>query len=273
MAEKQTVEQITRLAPFQEKFLKDIFASAEALQGVSQPYAPEQLAGLSAEQQQAIQMGLQGIGAYQPYMQQAAALAAPEGYQQFMSPFTQDVIDQSMKDIARGGAMQQNQLAGQAAGAGAFGGSRAAVASGELARGTLEQQARTAAQLRESGYQQAQQLAGQRSALFSGLGQLGQQLGTQDINTLLGLGGMTQQQSQAELDVQRRNLLAQQALPFQQVGFMSDIFRGVPALQSTYQTSTTPSPSTTSQLLGLGTAGLGAIGAAGGLGSFFGSPT
>jgi len=265
----QTVEQITRLAPFQESFLKDIFASAKALQGVSQPYAPEQLAGLSEEQQQAIQLGLQGIGAYQPFMQQAAALAAPEGYQQFMSPFTQDVIDQSMKDIARGGAMQQNQLAGQAVGAGAFGGSRAAVASGELARGTLEQQARTAAQLRESGFGQAQQLAGQRSALFSGLGQLGQQLGTQDINTLLGLGGMTQQQSQAELDVQRRNLLAQQALPFQQVGFMSDIFRGVPALQSTYQTSTTPPPSTTSQLLGLGTAGIGAIGAAGGFGKFF----
>ena len=218
-------------------------------------------------------MGLQGIGAYQPYMQAAAAMAAPEGYQAFMSPFTQDVINQSMQDIARGGAMQQGQLAGQATGAGAFGGSRAAVASGELARGTLEQQARTAAQLRESGFQQAQQLAGQRSALFSGLGQLGQQLGTQDINTLLGLGGMTQQQAQAQLDVDRRNLLAQQALPFQQIGFMSDIFRGVPALQSTYQSSTTPPPSTTSQLLGLGTAGLGAIGAAGGIGSFFGKPT
>lgn len=267
----QTVEQIQRLAPFQEEFLKDIFASAQALQGVSQPYAPEQLAGLSAEQQQAVQMGLQGIGAYQPYMQQAAALAGPQGYQQFMSPFTQAVIDQSMADIARGGAMQQNQLAGQATGAGAFGGSRAAVASGELARGTLEQQARTAAQLRESGFGQAQQLAGQRSALFSGLGQLGQQLGTQDINTLLGLGGMTQQQSQAQLDVARRNLLAQQALPFQQVGFMSDIFRGVPALQSTYQTSTTPPPSTTSQLLGLGTAGLGALAQGGAFKGMFGS--
>ena len=119
----------------------------------------------------------------------------------------------------------------------------------------------------------AQQLAGQRSALFSGLGQLGQQLGTQDINTMLGLGGMTQQQSQAELDVQRRNLLAQQALPFQQVGFMSDIFRGVPALQSTYQTSTTPPPSTTSQLLGLGTAGLGALAQGGAFQGMFGSPS
>ncbi|MAS59562.1 MAG: hypothetical protein CMQ07_00410 [Gammaproteobacteria bacterium] len=267
----QTQEIIQKLAPFQESYLKDIFASAKALQGVSQPYAPEQLAGLSEEQLQAVQLGTQGIGAYQPYMQAAAAMAAPEGYQAFMSPFTQQVIDQSMQDIARGSAMQQGQLAGQATGAGAFGGSRAAVASGELARGTMEQQARTAAQLRESGFGQAQQLAGQRSALFSGLGQLSQQLGTQDINTLLGLGGMTQQQSQAELDVARRNLLAQQALPFQQVGFMSDIFRGVPAMQSTYQTSTTPPPSTTSQLLGLGTAGIGALAQGGAFQGMFGS--
>ena len=100
----QTVEQISRLAPFQEEFLKNIFASAQALQGVSQPYAPEQLAGLSPEQKQAVRMGLKGIGSYQPYMEQAAALAGPKGYQQFMSPFTRDVIDQSMKDIARGSA-------------------------------------------------------------------------------------------------------------------------------------------------------------------------
>ena len=43
----QTQEVTQRLAPFQEEFLKDIFASAKALQGVSQPYAPEKRAGLS----------------------------------------------------------------------------------------------------------------------------------------------------------------------------------------------------------------------------------
>ena len=269
MSQVQQQEITQKLAPFQEKFLKDIFASAKALQDVSQPFAPEQVAGLTPEQLQAVQLGTQGIGSYQPYMQAAAAFAAPEGYQAFMSPFTQDVINQSMQDIARGSAMQQGQLAGQATGAGAFGGSRAAVASGELARGTTEQQARTAAQLRESGFGQAQQLAGQRSALFSGLGQLGQQLQTQDINTLLGLGGMQQQQSQAELDAARRNLLAEQALPFQQIGFMSDLFRGVPALQQTYSQTSSPGPSTGSQLLGLGIAGLGAAGQAQGFGNLF----
>jgi hypothetical protein len=72
------------------------------------------------------------------------------------------------------------------------------------------------------------------------------------------------------LNVAQQNLLAQQQLPFQQVGFLSDIFQGVPALQSTYSTTTTPPPSATSQLLGLGIAGLGAAGQAGGLAKLFG---
>ena len=53
-------------------------------------------------------------------------------------------------------------------------------------------------------------------------------MGVQDVNTLLGIGGLQQQQGQRELDIARANQLAQQALPFQRIGFMSDIFRGVP---------------------------------------------
>ena len=95
-------------------------------------------------------------------------------------------------------------------------------------------------------------------------------MGVQDVNTLLGIGGLQQQQGQRELDVARANQLAQQALPFQRIGFMSDIFRGVPALQQTTATTTRPGPSRGSQLLGLGIAGLGAIGSAGGFNNFFG---
>jgi hypothetical protein len=95
-------------------------------------------------------------------------------------------------------------------------------------------------------------------------------MGVQDVNTLLGIGGLQQgQQGQRQLDIDRANALAEQALPYQQVGFMSDIFRGVPALQQTYSTTTSPGPSRTSQLLGLGIAGLGAAGSAGGIGNLF----
>ena len=293
-----TQEQTVRLAPFQEKFLADIFASAEGLtgDGSMMPYSAQQLADLSPAQQQAISSAMSGIGGFQPYLQQGgdavqqgiagaqSASFTPTSYQDFMDPYTEDVIATTQADIARQGAIQQNQLGASAVGSGAFGGSRQGIAQGEIARNVMDQQARTGAQLRSQGFAQAQQsaqqaaqqqlrqaqLGGQLGVSQAGLGQLGQQMGVQDINTLLGIGGLQQGQTQKGFDVARANELAEQALPYQQVGFMSDIFRGVPALQSTYSTTTTPGPSTSSQLLGLGIAGLGAAGSAGSFGNLFG---
>jgi len=163
---------------------------------------------------------------------------------------------------------------------------------GEIARNVMDQQARTGAQLRSQGFAQAQnlaqqaaqqqlkqaQLTGQLGQTVAGLGsqtaalgQLGQQMGVQDINTLLGIGGLQQGQAQKQLDIDKQNLLATQALPFQKIGFLSDIFKGVPSLQQTATTTSMPRPSTSSQLLGLGIAGLGAVGQAGGFNKFFGS--
>ena len=306
-----TQEQIVRLAPFQEEFLADIFASAKGLTGPGSqmPFARQELEGLSEGQRAAIANALTGVGSFAPFLQQgaeavgqgigqlgtaqqrvAAAGIDPTSYQQFMNPFTEDVIATTQQDIADKGAQQQLQAQAQAVGSGAFGGSRQAVLQGQIAADVMDQQARTGAQLRSAGFQQAQNLAQQaaqqqlRQAQLTGqlgqtvaglgvqtagLGQLGQQMGVQDVNTLLGIGGLQQQQGQRELDVARANQLAQQALPFQRIGFMSDIFRGVPALQQTYSTTTTPPPSRTSQLLGLGIAGLGAAGSAGGIGNLF----
>ena len=289
--------QTVRLAPFQEEFLADIFASAKALtcEGTQMPFAKQQVEGLSEGQRQAISGALSGVGAFQPFLQQGSAAVGqgitgaqsanydPTSYQQFMDPFTEDVIRQTERDILRQGAQQQNQARASAVGAGAFGGSRQAVMQGEIGRNIGDQLARTTSQLRSQGFQQAQaaaqqaanqqlrqaQLTGQLGVSQAGLGQLGQQLGVQDINTLLGIGGLQQQQGQRELDVARANTLAEQALPFQQIGFMSDIFRGVPALQQTTSQTRTPGPNRGAQLLGLGIAGLGAIGSAGGFGNFF----
>ena len=306
-----TQEQVVRLAPFQEEFLADIFQSAKDLTGpgTQMPFSAQQLAGLSEGQQQAISRAMSGVGSFQPFLQQgaeavgqgigqlgtaqqrvAAAGIDPTSYQEFMNPFMEDVIATTQQDIADKGAQQQLQAQARAAGQGAFGGSRQAVLQGQIAADVMDQQARTGAQLRSAGFQQAQNLAQQaaqqqlRQAQLTGqlgqtvaglgvqtagLGQLGQQMGVQDVNTLLGIGGLQQQQGQRELDIARANQLAQQALPFQRIGFMSDIFRGVPALQQTYSTTTTPPPSRTSQMLGLGIAGLGAAGQAGGFSNIF----
>jgi len=299
MAEAQEVkqEQIVRLAPFQEEMLADIFASAKALtgEGSQMPFSEQQLADLSEGQKLAIANAIGGIGAFQPFLSQGSAAVGqgimgaqgatydPTSYKGFMDPFTEDVIARTQADIAEKGQQQQLQAQAGAVGQGAFGGSRQAILQGQIAADTMDQQARTGAQLRSAGFQQAQQaaqqaaqqqlrqaqLTGQLGVSQAGLGQLGQQMGVQDINTLLGIGGLQQGQSQKEFDVARANELARQSLPYQQIGFLSDIFRGVPSLQQTYSTTTTPGPSRTSQLLGLGIAGLGAAGQAKGFGNLF----
>ena len=297
----QRVEQTARLPKYQEDFLANLLTQAQTLsEGTTMPFAPTQIAGLSPQQQQAIQAGMAGIGSFQPLMQEAAgalssgiagaqgATITPESYQAFMDPFIEDVIQQQYKDIARQGDIAQQTIGAQAAKSGAFGGSRQGIVESELGRNVLEQQARTGSALRSAGFQQAQQAAQQaaqqqlRQAQLSGqLGTAAKQLGTQDINTALGLGALTQQfgstdpttgvftPGQAQLTAEQSNLMAQQGLPFQSLSFLSDIFRGVPSMQQTSTVTSTPDPSLGSQLLGLGIAGLGAAGAAGGIGNLF----
>ena len=162
-----TQEQIVRLAPFQEEFLADIFQSAKDLTGTGtqMPFSAQQLEGLTEDQLRAIRVAGQGVGSFQPFLQQgaeavgqgigqlgtaqqrvAAAGIDPTSYQQFMDPFTEDVIARTQQDIADKGAQQQLQAQASAAGQGAFGGSRQAVLQGQIAADVMDQQARTGAQ-------------------------------------------------------------------------------------------------------------------------------
>jgi hypothetical protein len=274
----------------------------------------------------------QGIGSlygaaqgYNPYMAQA-----------FMDPYQQSVVDNSMREIERQGALARQQEGARAVAAGAFGGSRQSVARAALDRDLMQQKANTAAQLMSQGYSQAQanamtafeqqkqrqlaqaqgyqsaagmggQLAGQQANIYGQQSQLGQQLaqgignlanqqfnigqgisqglagyggqlagmgaqqaqlgqaaqamGQNDVNFLYNLGGQQQQQQQRELDALRATQMQNAQQPYQQLGFISDIYKGAPTSQMalTQQTSATPSPF--QQIAGLGT-GIVAGGAA-----------
>ena len=286
-----TQQVTTRLPEFQEQYIADLLASARNLfkskddggMGLTMPFVQQQLAGLSEGQQKAIQQAMSGVGSYLPYLEQAQGaigeasnLMSPDAYKQFMDPYLDDVVQRAQDDIGRQGQIQGRSADAAAVNQGAFGGSRSAVLQGEIGKNTLEQQARTGERLRSAGFSQAselaQQAAGQKLAQaqgIAGLGAAGQQMGTQDINTLLGIGGLQQGQAQEALNVAQQNALAQQQLPFQQLGFLGDIFRGVPALQQQISQQYTPPPSMMSQILGLGIAGLGAAGQTGGFGNLF----
>ena len=275
MSEVQTVEQITRLAPFMEDYTRKLLESAYQLSGKPVSIPGMQVAGLTPEQLQAGALAQAGIGGFQPYLttgsnlalQGAGILQDPNAYKAYMSPYTSDVIDVVGKDMARNLATNVNQLGASAVGAGAFGGARQGALTGEVVRGAQKEFGDTAARLRESAFIQAQQDAARRAAglgqfgsQMANLGLMGQQAGQQDIANLLGIGSLYQQQNQAVLDAARQNQLQAAYEPFQRFGFFSDILRGVPTGSSTIGMSTAPSQNPLSQIAGIAATGLGLAG-------------
>ena len=91
----------------------------------------------------------------------AAGQIAGTDLSAYTNPYESQVVDQSLSDLDRARQMQAMQLNAQATRAGAFGGSRQALMQSELGRNYLDQSARTASGLRQAGFQNAQQLAGQ----------------------------------------------------------------------------------------------------------------
>jgi hypothetical protein len=93
------------------------------------------------------------------------------------------------------------------------------------------------------------------------MGQLQQQLGQNDSNFLYNLGSIQQKQQQAILDAQRATALQNAYQPYQQLAFISDIYKGAPSTQMAVTSASQPSPSPFQQVTGAGT-GLLATGAA-----------
>ena len=96
---------------------------------------------------------------------------------------------------------------------------------------------------------QQSNLAMQQAAL----GQNAQALGQQDTNFLYNLGSAEQRQKQAELDATRQNQLTKNMQPYQQMGYLSDIYKGAPSSQMAVTTQSQAAPSPFQQIAGLGT--------------------
>ena len=191
----------------------------------------QQVADMSGLQKLALDYAGQGIGSYMPFLQgagdlygQTTAKFDPTSYQQFMDPYTEEVIKQQYSDINRLGNQQQQNLADSAIQAGAFGGGRQAIGSAEIGRNVLDQQARTGSQLRSQGFQQAmgsamsnfQNRMGRLGSAAGGLASLGAaipSLKQQELGFLFDMGARQQAQQQAGLDTLYQNQLRQQMEP------------------------------------------------------------
>jgi hypothetical protein len=268
--------QIVREAPEIEAYKLGLLKSAKALAETTPNLPTYQVAGLSQAQQQALTQGQQGIGAYMPYLTGAAGMlgGATQQFnqadaQRFMNPYQQQVIDQSLQQINRQGDIARQNLQAQAVRAGAFGGSREGIQRAELERALSDQRNQTILGGLQQGYTQSLAASeAEKNRLLqgtqagAGIASLSQQLGQGDTNFLYNLGQSQQRQSQAELDALRASQLQQTMQPFQNLAFLSDIYKGAPSTQMTAGTVTQPAPSPFQQFTGLATGLVAGAGAA-----------
>jgi hypothetical protein len=228
----------------------------------------QQVAAFSPQQQEAFNLASEGIGAYQPlldqskqFTQQSTQQYDPQSYQQYMNPYQDEVIAGIEQQFGKAGA----GLDLQAAKSGAFGGARQGIQSAELAG----QQARAVGQAQAQNYGQAQQQAQQQFASQVGrYGQAGQQMaglaGQQqqqqlgDVASLMSAGSVQQQAQQQFLDAQYQQQLQQLYEPYQRLGFTSDIYQGMPSSAMAISMGTSPGSNPLAQTVGAGIAGLGA---------------
>ena len=337
----QGTQMIQSANPWFSQAMGGIQPTVDAAQQGAQTAADRARSSTAQTRGQLSQAGNLGLNSAQQGiagLRGSSAMFNPAMAQGFMNPYETGAINSAMDDLQRSGDIQKQGVRANAVSAGAFGGSRAAIAERELDRNVMDQQMRTSAAMRNAGYtssltaaqqafeaqkarqQGAAQLTGQLGnmgagaattaasaggnlalntenlaqtgaiqggqlglsgaqgigSLAGGIAQAGTQMGSlgqaqagvgmnqaqlgeayqglnlNDVNTMNTLGTQQQAQRQAELDARRLNEQNVQMQPYQQLGFYSDIYQGMPSSSSTLTNTTQPSPSMLSQLGGLG---------------------
>ena len=246
---------------------------SKAVAGFSpmQQQAQAGVAGLQVPGQYDQAMGLTGMGAMgsmgagQRYAQQATN---PYATQAYMNPYIQASLQPQLNEIARQGDIASMQAASQATGSGAFGGTRGALAQNEAQRNALLAQQQAIGQGYNQAFNQAQQAQqfganlglqgyGQAMQGANQLGSLaGQQLQAQQgiLNAQNTMGQQQQAQQQQIINQAMTDYANQQQYPLMQLGFMSNMLRGLPMqATTTNQYQATPNPI----LQGIGTVGAG----------------
>jgi len=213
-----------------------------------------QVAAQDPLQQQAQQLAQAGIGSFQPFVTAAQASTGPQAFQQFMSPYQQQVIDASLAEFDRNRAIQEQSIRDQQAALGALGSGRAGVQLAEFGTGAARERALLQANLLQQGFGQAQQAAQQNFANQLGLASLVPTAQRADVGTLGQLGALNQAQRQAQLDAQREATRQATFSPQEQLdrfaGQVTGLMGGYPG---STQTTNIPNPTPLQTALGVGT--------------------
>jgi hypothetical protein len=226
----------------------------------------------------------QGIGAYAPYLQSAGqyqtgtgtfagqptnmmgsqdylqaqgAMSGPTAYQQFMSPYQQDVIDATLSEYDKQAQAGITGIGLNAAKSGNLGGGREGVMRAQYQNKSDMNRALLQSGLLQQGFTQANQLANQAFGQQQSLASQVPGLYGQDIGTLGSAGAGQQAQTQAVLDATRERNRLRAYEPYERLGFqqtgIASIASGAPGQ---YQSMVQPNPTPLQNALGI--AGVGA---------------
>jgi len=241
-----------------------------------------QLAGQNALQTQASSLAGSGVGAYQPYLNQAGAFdttagtqagtaagfTGPQGYNAFTSPYQQDVINETLAAYdAQAGAGITN-IGLNAAKSGNLGGGREGVMRANYQTDSDLNRALLQAKMLNEGFTQSNQFANQafnqNLQLSDQYGQFGDtqrnmanQIGdlqTADINQLGKIGGLNQLQDQAVLDQVTEQNRLETYEPYERLNTygsgVASLFSGNAPFGN--QSTVTPNPTPLQTALGTG---------------------
>jgi len=272
----QTIEQVQRLAPYLEGLEQRVLGTAfgefdgetqtsKGLLDTPLNLPTQQVAGFDPLQQQAFDIAPSMVGSYAPFIQGAsgqtlggqAALGGGLGLlndptaavAQYMNPYQSTVID----EINRQAQIGRQQRDAQAVQAGAFGGSRQAIADAEAEGRRLA----AVGQAQRQGYSDAITASQRAAQLMGGLGQaygslagttadigrVQSELGRGDLGMLSQLGETGRNFQQQVLEAQRQNQLQAAQEPFTRLEIGQGLLKGIPSasLGSTFKSATTPS--------------------------------
>lgn len=268
----QTITQNT-IPAFLQPYVTDVASRSQAL--ANRPYTAYQgqrIAEFDPFQTQA-QQGIAGLGTPEEFAQARAMMQDPGKFTReeadfYMSPYADLVSDVAARKMREESQRQQMATNLSAAKQGTYGGGRQAVMEGMRGRDLTTGIGDLYAQQRQASFLNAQdQFERDRQARMTagqGLAGLGTTRQTADIQRLGALGEAgkeRQDRQQLKLDTAYQDFLRQRDYPMEQLGFYSNIVRGLPAPTQSSAITYAPTPSMTSQLAGLGLAGLGAYNA------------
>jgi len=266
--------QITQAPSFIDDLSKDYGTQLTGLTAVpldTSRFAP-QVAAQDALQTQAATLAGQGVGSYQPFLQQAqTTLAGAEGMlgsgagtgagtiSDFMSPYQSSVIDTTLAEFDRNRAIQEQNIRSQQAGLGALGSGRAGVQLSEYGSGADRERALLQAGLLQQGFGDAaarrQQDFSNRFGIFeaqTGLAGALPSLQRADVASLGQVGAAQQLQQQRILDAQQE---ANRLQAFEPQSRLDTYGRGIAQLISGYpgssQVTQTPGLSKLETALGV----------------------